>query len=235
MNTRRNHGFTLIELLFVIAIIGILAAILLPALARTREQARRASCLNNLSELGLILHLYASENNGRLPWSGGKNNADSLLKLYGDYMATPAVLVCPSSVQGATLFHKEESRSGKLMPPDNANLAESFSMRASYDYFGAYTKQPIVLPPPQEGIPRIPVMWDLNSGDGKIFMRYDLFTHIPGGGNVLWLDGSVEFIKSPWVGCGIPFRPEGIAFDEPERFLEELHRADPSLSHGNRR
>jgi prepilin-type N-terminal cleavage/methylation domain-containing protein/prepilin-type processing-associated H-X9-DG protein len=70
----RDRGFTLVELLTVIAVLAILATMLLPVLAKAREQARRTVCISNMHQIGLAMILYLDENMDTFPAANSVNN-----------------------------------------------------------------------------------------------------------------------------------------------------------------
>jgi prepilin-type processing-associated H-X9-DG protein len=86
----------MLELTVAIAIIAILAAILFPIFARSRERARTVSCASNLFNIGLALHMYAQEHDGKFP--PPNNNEAGIMS----YLQNPSIFNCPSQSVGVS-------------------------------------------------------------------------------------------------------------------------------------
>jgi len=124
-----KKAFTLIELLVVVAIIAVLVAILLPAVSRARDNARRAMCKNNQRQIGMAWRMYGDENHEQGPYNhrdhmsegyGGDLNVWSYWEMYTQFgllfdflgqptwglrpnqMHTPKAVICPADAYGRT-------------------------------------------------------------------------------------------------------------------------------------
>lgn len=193
-------------------IVGILAAILLPALARAREAARRASCQNNLKQMGLVYMMWANEHDHALPPLSDMPGefAPSASAIYPEYLASPSIFNCPSDSDVTQVMETPETIGDESYfylgyAVTNETEAHAFidAYRQQQQSGGGFEGDLLVeAGAGTAGTDRFVRLKDISGMElpvraDEIPIMFDrsLDHHIPGGINVLYLDGHVSFVR----------------------------------------
>lgn len=173
-------GFTLIELLIVLAIVALLAAILLPVIANSREKARASACFSNYRQIGAAIHMYATDSEGDTPPDGG--SFSGLMEDCRPYLKETAVFVCPDD------FDRErEKRPGTYRMP---SLYQGLTLNCGWpDPYAAVA--PGAVPPEAE--PSTAVLLYEAEQDFAQSPITPTYRH-NGGAQILYFDGHAKWI-----------------------------------------